>query len=69
MATDNHNTQRPRVRLTGTDGNVFALLGRCSQALRQAGQAEQARELQAKVMSAGSYDAALVLMMEYVEAS
>lgn len=69
MATEHRTTQRPKVRLTGTDGNVFALLGRCSQALRQAGQADQARELQAKVMSAESYDAALILMMEYVEAS
>lgn len=61
--------KKPKVRLTGTDGNVFALLGLCSRALKAAGQAEQAKELQTKVFSSGSYDEALVLMTEYCDVS
>ncbi len=59
---------KPKVKLVGTDGNVFALLGRCTQGLKKAGQHEAAKELQSKVLAARSYDEALVLMMEYVDA-
>jgi hypothetical protein len=58
---------KPQVQLTGTDGNVFALLGLCTRALRKAGQADQAKELAEKVMASGSYDEALALMAEYCE--
>jgi hypothetical protein len=61
--------QKPRVRLTGTDGNVFALLGRCSAALKKAGQPDRAKELAKKIFSAGSYAEALQLMEEYCEVS
>jgi hypothetical protein len=60
---------KPKVKLTGTDGNVFALLGRCTQGLKKAGQHEAAKELQEKVFVAKSYDEALQLMMQYVEVS
>ena len=60
---------KPKVKLVGSDGNVFALLGRCAQGLKKAGQPEKAKELQSKVLAARSYDEALVLMMEYVDAS
>ena len=57
------------VELTGTDGNVFALLGRCTKALKRAGFADEAKALADEVMSAGSYDEALQLMMSYCEVS
>lgn len=60
---------KPKVRLSGTDGNVFALLAQCSRALRKAGQADKSKELQQKVFKAASYDEALRLMMEYCEVS
>jgi hypothetical protein len=59
--------QKPTVQLTGTDGNVFALLGRCTQALKRAGMHDEATKLAKDVMSCGSYDEALVLMMEAVD--
>lgn len=59
--------KRPKVKLTGTDGNVFALLGRCSDALKKAKQPEHARELSQKVFNAGSYAEALALMTEYCD--
>lgn len=59
---------KPRVQLSGTDSNVFALLARCSQALKRSGQADIAKEMRDKVMQAGDYDHALQIMMDYVDA-
>jgi hypothetical protein len=62
------SSKKASVKLLGTDGNVFALLGRCTSSLKKAGQHEAARELAEKVMAAHSYDEALVVvMMEYVD--
>lgn len=59
--------EKPTVELIGQNGNVFNLLGICSKALKRAGQADKAKEMSQKVMSCGSYDEALQIMMEYVE--
>ncbi len=61
------NVEKPTCKLTGTDGNVFALAGLVSKALRQAGQSDKAKEFTAKLFKTGSYDEALTLMREYVE--
>jgi hypothetical protein len=58
---------RPRVKLTGKDGNVFNLMGLCSRALKTAGQPERATEMCQKIMRSGSYDQALQIMMEYCD--
>jgi len=58
---------KPRVKLTGTDGNVFALLGLCARTLKAAGQRNEATKLSERVMSCSSYDEALQLMMEYCD--
>lgn len=60
---------KPKVKLSGTDGNVFALLAKCSKALTKAGQKEQAEELRKKVFDAKSYDESLQLMMSYCDVS
>ena len=60
--------KKPRCKLIGTDGNIFALLGRASGALRKAGQKEKAKELVKKVFHCKSYSEALGLIQEYVEA-
>ena len=59
--------EKPRVVLTGADGNVFNLLGICTRALREAGQEEQADELIEKLFEASSYEHALSIMAEYCE--
>ena len=59
---------KPRVKLVGTDGNIFAILGRCKQALKNAGQPEQAEEMMQRVFKATSYDEALGICQEYVDA-
>ena len=58
---------KPKVQLVGQDGNVFNLLGICTRALKRTGQSEEAKELQNRVMSCGSYDEALTIMLEYVD--
>ena len=60
-------TTKPRCQLTGEDGNVFALAGQVTRALRSAGQGDKVSEFTTKLFSCGSYDEALQLMMEYVE--
>ena len=61
--------EKPQVKLVGTDGNIFAVVGRCKQALEQAGQLRQAKELVQRVFKATSYDEALTICQEYVDAS
>ncbi len=59
---------KPRCELVGTDGNVFSVIGLAARALRKAGLAAQAEEMSAKVFRAGSYEEALGIVQEYVEA-
>ncbi len=59
---------KPRVKLVGTDGNIFAILGRCKQALQEAGHPDQAEEMMQWVFKATSYDEALAICQEYVDA-
>lgn len=61
------NTEKPECKLVGTDGNVFAIIGAVSAALKKAGQRVQAKEFTEKAFKAGSYDEVLVLTMDYVE--
>jgi hypothetical protein len=61
------NKPKPKVQLVGQDGNVFNLLGICVKALKKVGQYEEAQKLQKKVLECGSYDQALVTMLEYVD--
>ena len=55
-----------KVKLTGTDGNAFSLIGKVSKALRKGGKADLVKEFQEKAMS-GDYDNLLVTCCEYVE--
>lgn len=58
---------KPVCKLLGTNGNVFALAGKVTSALKNAGQADKAKEFSDRIMDTGSYDEALQLMMKYVE--
>ncbi|APD19317.1 hypothetical protein SEA_CEPENS_91 [Mycobacterium phage Cepens] len=55
------------VQLTGRDGNVFAIMGRVSDALRQAGYSNLVDEFVADVTDASSYSEALHRVMSWVE--
>jgi hypothetical protein len=63
------NTKKPKCKLSGTDGNVFAIIGSVSSCLRRAGLGAAAKEFTAKAFNAGSYEAVLALCCEYVEVS
>ncbi len=58
---------KPTCKLAGTDGNVFAIIGRVSKTLERAHQHELAKEFREKAFAAGSYDEVLVLCFDYVE--
>ena len=59
--------QKPKAKLVGANGNIFNLLGIASRSLKAAGQGDNATEMSKRVMSSGSYDEALSIIMEYVE--
>ena len=59
---------KPYCKLIGTDGNVFALAGKVTSALKKAGYPDKAKEFSSKLCQCGSYDEALNLMQDYVEA-
>lgn len=59
--------EKPKMNLVGEDGNVFAILGRASRALKQAGMPEQAKEMFDRVTNCGDYYEALNIISEYVE--
>lgn len=58
---------KPTVKLVGEDGDVFAIIGRVSKALRHAGLAKEAEEFSSKAMRSESYAAVLRLCEDYVE--
>lgn len=57
--------KKPIYKLTGTDGNIFALAGQAQKALRKAGLHEEAKELIVNLRTSQSYDEALQLIMQY----
>jgi hypothetical protein len=58
---------KPKCKLVGTNGNVFALAGKVTSVLRKSGLTAEAKEFSTKLFLCESYDAALTLMTEYVE--
>lgn len=63
----NVEVKKPKAKLIGADGNVFNLIGIASRSLKIAGQNDKVTEMSKRVMSSGSYDEALSIIMEYVE--
>ncbi len=61
--------KKPKVKLSGQNGNIFNLMGIASAALKRAGQNEKGTEMTHKAMKTHSYDEALVVIMEYCEVS
>jgi len=55
------------VELVGTDGNIFALIGKVSREMKKQGYVEEAKQMTQEVTSSGSYDEALQILMKWVE--
>ena len=54
--------------LVGTDGNVYALLGRARQSLRRGGRPDLVEPMTKEVLASKSYEEAIGHICEYVEA-
>ncbi|MCK5344476.1 MAG: hypothetical protein KAR20_13775 [Candidatus Heimdallarchaeota archaeon] len=61
--------EKPDVKLSGTDGNAFAILGKVSAALRRAGADKKYIDLYHEKAMSGDYDNLLVVTTEYVNVS
>ena len=59
--------KRPKMKLVGQAGNIFAILGRASRLLRENGQPDQAKEMGRRVYQSDDYYKALNIISEYVE--
>lgn len=59
--------KKPKVKLSGQDGNVFNLIGLCSRALKAAGQEENAQLMSSECMHSHSYQEALGIMAKYCD--
>jgi hypothetical protein len=59
--------RRPRCRLVGEDGNVFAIIGRVLRDLQDVGEAEAAKDFVARAFRSRSYEEVLALCAECVE--
>lgn len=59
--------EKPKINLLGEDGNIFAILGRASRALKQVGMTDETKEMFDRVTSCGDYYEALNIISEYVE--
>jgi len=57
---------KPTVRLSGTDGNAFAIMSKVTWALKRAGMEKEAEEF-SKEARKGDYDHLLQTVMKYVE--
>ena len=57
---------KPHLKLVGTDGNAFAIMGAAARALRKAGRGDEVRAYQAEAMS-GDYNHLLAVTMKWFE--
>lgn len=56
-----------KVKLIGTEGNAFAVMGKVRQAMRRAGVSSVVLDEYTKEATAGDYDNLLRVTMDYVE--
>ena len=60
--------KKPKAKVIGNDGNVFALISICTKSLRNNGNSvDEIKKFTDEVYSAKSYDEALKIMSNYCE--
>jgi len=68
MTTQQHNNwPRPTLKLTGTDGNAYAIMAACQQAAERAGWSQDRITMMLKEMTSGDYDHLLSVAMDYFD--
>ncbi|MCK4528223.1 hypothetical protein KAW18_12700 [candidate division WOR-3 bacterium] len=55
------------IDLNGSDGNIFVVIGRAAEILKQNEERDKANEMKNRVIKQKSYDDALKVINEYVE--
>lgn len=60
---------KPKVKLSGTDGNAWSIMGRVNDALRKAGASEEHRTRYREESMSGDYDNLLRVAMKYADVS
>lgn len=60
--------RKPRCKLSGENGNIFNLLGKASVTLKSFGLIAEANEMWEKATSQNSYEDAIAVINEYVDA-
>ena len=58
---------KPKLKLIGEDGNVFAIIGKAIKVARKAGWAENEIKKFTAEMTSGNYDNALQVVQEYFD--
>ena len=59
--------KKPKCVLSGTDGNVFSIIGHVAKSLRRAGLHDEARDFTAAAFESRSYDEVIQLAMTHCE--
>ena len=54
------------VQLTGTDGNIFCVIGKVREALRRNGRSDLVKEFTDYIICSSSYEEARCRVMEYI---
>lgn len=67
VETPDQTVSRPKLKLLGHDGNIFAIMGHASRLLRANGQSKEADEMIRRVHDSSNYYKALGIISEYVE--
>jgi single-stranded DNA-binding protein len=60
---------KPKIKLTGQDGNVFNLIAIASRALKKSGKNKEADEMRKKIFACDSYSKAITIISEYCKIS
>lgn len=67
MSTKTKQKQKPRLQLSGKDGNAFAILGRARRAAVEAGWSEERWEEVRVEATSGNYDHLLQTIMRHFD--
>ena len=69
MADETNGPKYPnvKVKLTGTDGNAFAIIGKCKEALRRAKVSPEEQQAFIKEATSGDYNNLLCTCMKWVD--
>ena len=67
MLASIENLPRPEVKLIGTDGNAFSILGLCQRALRKEGWNKDQVGAFVEEATSGDYDKVLATAMKYLD--